>query len=285
MRHEESAVAKINLSLRVLGKREDGFHELETLMVGLAGVEDRLSFDLEPGSGGVELRCDVRGVPRDESNLVLRALRGFEAATGLEFHGSIDLHKAVPSGAGLGGGSSDAAATLRGLNLISGSSLGDDALCAMAAEIGSDVPFFIRAEPAWCRGRGEVMEAYEGELPMREVVLIKPGFEVASAWAYSRWAESVELPGVCYAEQAAPWGRAVNDLERPVFEKYLLLPEIKGWLAAREETEVAMMSGSGATVFATLEPGRDAGGLKAAAREEFGEDAWIAAATIASPSR
>jgi 4-diphosphocytidyl-2-C-methyl-D-erythritol kinase len=113
MRHEESAVAKINLSLRVLGKREDGFHELETLMVGLAGVEDRLQFDLELGSGGVELRCDVRGVPRDESNLVLRALRGFEAATGLEFHGLIDLHKAVPSGAGLGGGSSDAAATLR----------------------------------------------------------------------------------------------------------------------------------------------------------------------------
>lgn len=280
MRHEERAVAKINLSLRVLGKREDGFHELETLMVGLDGLADRLEFELEEGVGGVELRCDAEGVPLDESNLVMRALRGFEKSSGRVFTGCIDLHKSIPSGAGLGGGSSDAAATLRALNRIAGEPLTSGALCAIAGEIGSDVPFFLKGEPAWCRGRGEVMSRYAGELPGRDVLLIKPGFEVASGWAYSRWSDAAEIPGVCYSPQKAPWGVAVNDLERPVFEKHLSLAAIKSWLAVRAETEVAMMSGSGATVFATLVPGAGCEGLAAAAQSEFGDEAWIARAAI-----
>jgi len=280
MRHEEWAVAKINLSLRVLGKREDGFHELETLMVGLDGVRDRLEFELGEGAGGVVFSCEDATVPGGEGNLVLRALRGFEKSSGKVFTGRIDLHKSIPSGAGLGGGSSDAAATLRALNKIAGEPLGFEALCAIAAGIGSDVPFFLKSEPAWCRGRGEVMSRYEGALPRCEVVLIKPGFAVASGWAYSRWADAVEIPGVGYSPQQAPWGMAVNDLERPVFEKYLALAAIKNWLAERVETGVAMMSGSGATVFATLHSGAVGEDVVAAARREFGADIWIARAAI-----
>ncbi len=284
MRHVERAPAKINLSLRVVGKREDGYHEIETLMAPVDGLEDRLEFDLEEGDGEVVLNC--RGgeidVPSDGSNLVLRALGAFATATGRRFTGEVRLDKTIPCGAGLGGGSSDAAATLRALDQIAGTALPAGELRSVASEIGSDVPFFVGGEPAWCRGRGEEIAPLDGGVEPCELLLVKPAFGVSSAWAYSRWAESEEIPGVDYAPRDAPWGVAVNDLERPVFEKYLVLAAIKGWLAARAETGVALMSGSGATVFATLVEGADREALVAAARGEFGDDTWIGTAAIAA---
>ena len=280
MRHVEAAPAKINLSLRVLGKREDGFHEIETLMTAVDGVADGLGFDLEVREGDIELRCDDPELPTGPENLVLRAVSVFEQAADVRFAGQINLEKRIPSGAGLGGGSSDAAAVLRALDVIAGAGLGEGRLGELAAEIGSDVPFFIRGEPAWCRGRGEVIERYEGVVPRTSIVLAKPAFGVASAWAYQHWAGSAGLPGVDYASQAAPWGEAVNDLERPVFEKYLVLPTLKGWLGARAETELALMSGSGATVFATLRDGEGGDALLEDLRAEFGESTWAKVAAI-----
>ena len=285
MQHEERAPAKINLSLRVLGKRDDGFHELETLMVAVEGVEDELRFALGDGRGDVRLVCDDESVPTGEENLVLMALRGFERETGLRFEGESHWAKRIPHGAGLGGGSSDAAAVLRALNSISGADLDLAKLCELAAEIGSDVAFFVRGEPSICRGRGEVIEPLADALPAQRIILAKPAFAVPSGWAYSRWAESVELPGVDYAPQAASWGVAVNDLERPVFEKHLALAALKTWLQDASETGVALMSGSGSTVFATLGEGADGAALAERLGAEFGDSTWVKEAAIASPSR
>ncbi len=281
MKHVESAPPKINLSLRVLGRREDGFHEVETLMVPLRGIADRLAFDLEvspPERASVELACDDPALPTGEQNLVSRAVAAFSEAVGVGFRGEIQLEKRVPSGAGLGGGSSDAAATLRALNRMSEPRLSATRLSQVAAALGSDVPFFIDGLPAVCRGRGEQIARFPGPIPRTRVLLVKPGFGVASAWAYSRWADALPLPGVRYAAQHAPWGEAVNDLERPVFEKYLLLATLKRWMAARGESGVVLMSGSGATVFATLRKGLDGAAMSTALKAEFGDDLWCAEA-------
>jgi 4-diphosphocytidyl-2-C-methyl-D-erythritol kinase len=280
MRHVEAAPAKINLSLRVLRKREDGFHEIETAMAAVEGVADELNFDLELRGGEVTLSCDDPELPTGAENLVLKAVRAFEVAAGVNFTGNIQLTKRVPSGAGLGGGSSDAAATLRALDVLSRAELGAERLRELAGEIGSDVPFFIKAEPSWCRGRGEIIERFDGPLPRTAIVMAKPAFGVPSPWAYQRWATSTELDGIGYGAQAAPWGEAINDLERPVFEKFIVLATMKRWLRQRPETGVALMSGSGATVFATLLEGENGAALLEDLRADFGDSTWVSAAAI-----
>lgn len=280
MRHLERAAAKINLSLRVLGKREDGFHEIETLMALLDGVEDVLEFELKEGGGELLLECSDPELPTDGTNLVMKAARAFEEETGTSFEGRIRLKKSVPSGAGLGGGSADAAAVLRALNTLAGTGLGPERLQALAAGFGSDVPFFITGATAWCRGRGERIELSNESIPRTRLLLAKPAFGVASAWAYQQWASSQELASVDYAPQSAAWGSAVNDLERPVFEKYPILAELKGWLKEQPETSMAMMSGSGATVFAALEEGVDTAAIQERLLEMFGASTWTALAQI-----
>ena len=280
MTHVERAPAKINLSLRVLSRREDGFHEVETLMVALSGIEDLISFDLVEGTAGVQLACDDPTLPVGEDNLIMRALRLFCTRAGKEFCGEIALEKRIPSGAGLGGGSSDAAAALRALNEISGSGLALTDLRAIAGEIGADVAFFIGPEPSWCRGKGEVVTPFPGNIPDRQVLLLKPAFSVATAWAYSKWEQSGQLPGVDYAPQPSPWGDLCNDLERPVFAKHLVLAAMKSWLMDQPEAEFAMMSGSGATVFAILHEHSAAAALRERALTEFGAGCWSACARM-----
>lgn len=284
MTHVERAPAKINLSLRVLSRREDGFHEIETLMVVLCGVEDEISFALNEGHGDVKLSCDDPALPVGEDNLVLRALRVFSSRTGKEFCGDIAIKKRIPSGAGLGGGSSDAAATLRALNKVSESGLAVTDLRDIAGEIGADVAFFIKPEPALCKGKGEVVIPFAGEIPDREVFLLKPAFSVATAWAYSRWAQSGSLPGVDYSQQSSPWVDLRNDLERPVFGKHLVLAAMKSWLLDQPEVEFAMMSGSGATLFALPHANSDAACLRERALAEFGASSWDARARIGDGS-
>jgi len=183
------------------------------------------------------------------------------------------LMKAIPHGAGLGGGSSDAAATLRMLDQFYDTGLARERLLGMAAELGSDVPVFVEGRAAWCRGRGEIVEAAEFAegLP---VLLLKPGFGVPTPWAYKRWKESRPLKGVRYEGQDFPWGRLENDLERPVFEKYLVLAAMKEWLREQPETAGALMSGSGSTMFAVLRETGMGGRLAGRAREVFGRELW-----------
>lgn len=259
-----SAPAKINLSLVVTGKREDGFHELETLMVPVSGLADRLLFEPAESFGFV---CDQDGVPTDESNLVVKAVRAFERAAGIEVKYQITLEKEVPHGAGLGGGSSDAAFCLLGLNQLHGDPLAFEVLHELAADLGSDVPFFLYEAPCICRGRGDLIEPVE-PVGAFSVCLFKPGFGVSTPDAYQRWQSSRELPGIPYAAQSGPYGEMVNDLERPVFEKFIFLADFKRWLLGQAEVAVAQMSGSGSTMIAILKEGATGEDLIARAKAE-----------------
>lgn len=264
------APAKLNLSLRVLGKRDDGFHEIDTTMVKLPGLADQLDF---AQAAAFAFHCDDSGVPGDESNLVVKAVRAYENASGQACRFSITLKKAIPHGAGLGGGSSDAATTLLGLDQLHDAKLGKARLHELAASIGSDIPFFLDPEAARCSGRGEKIETVTAPPAMR-VLLLKPWFSVPTADAYARWSESKELPGVLYSAHDFGGVSIVNDLERPVFAKHRFLAELKQWLLARRETAAALLCGSGSTVFAVLNDDADAEALAKCARHELDPGLW-----------
>lgn len=263
------ARAKINLSLRIRGKRADGFHELESLFAPV-GLADSLTFE---DATAFRFTCDDRTLPTDDSNLAVRAARRFSERAGLPLRVSIHLEKRIPHGAGLGGGSSDAATVLRVLNERAGHPLSLPDLATIAGELGSDVPFFLQDSAALCRGRGEVVEPQPlaGPLPL---LLIKPPFPVPTPWAYQHWSGSHELPGVFYGPQPLGDMELINDLERPVFEKYLFLAALKTWLMAQPEVAGALMSGSGSTSLAVLRDRSSAAALERRTRDEFGEELW-----------
>lgn len=268
------APAKVNLSLRVLRRSDDGFHDIETLMVPIS-IFDTLEIERHSG-GGLQFTCSDAALPTDDENLAVHAARLFCGKSGYEPHISIALKKEIPHGAGLGGGSSDAAAVLLALDQIFETNLPRKELSQLAAELGSDVPFFIHQSAAWCRGRGEIVEPCT--MPSLPLLLIKPPFGVPTPWAYRNWRDSREIPAVRYASQPFAWGELVNDLERPVFEKHLQLAELKQWLLAQPETAGALMSGSGATVFAILREKSEGPALAQRVATEFGPNFWLAPA-------
>jgi len=272
---ELSSPAKINLWLRILGKRPDGFHEVETRLCKVA-VADTVAVTLHGAGQEVELTCSQPGIPLDESNLALRALRAFEARAGQAQSWSIHLEKRIPAGAGLGGGSSNAAAVLRAANELAGQPLSLEDLLEIGAGIGADVPcFLLDAVAADGTGRGEKVTPV-ADFPWRlPLVLIKPPFPIPTPWAYKRWAESQVLPGVPYQPQVCPWGEMANSLERPVFEKYRLLPALKTWLLEQDGVQAALMSGSGSTMFAVTTSVAQAEAIAEAARIFCGDTAWI----------
>lgn len=280
MRHLEFAPAKLNLWLKIHKKREDGFHEIETLMVPIATVKDELHFDLNLGAGKLIFECNDFSLESDRHNLVLQALRALQCEAGNGFHGKIRLVKKIPVGAGLGGGSSDAAATLRVVNKILECPLSSRSLHSLAAKIGSDVPFFLDGSPAICSGRGEKIQVLKDSVPAYSVVLVKPEFGVSSAWAYTKWATAEPLPEVSYVPQSTAWGAFYNDLELPVFQKYIGLANMKMWLLEQEESEIALMSGSGSTLYALCQHPDEADRLLDKIRVEFGPSVWTAISSI-----
>ena len=269
------APAKINLSFRILGPRDDGFHEIETLMAPIS-LYDELTLSGTDEQANVQFSCDDPSLPTGDDNLVVRAARLFFSSAGIDGSARIELRKRIPHGAGLGGGSSDAAAVLLGLNQLFGSGLEPHALAAMGAEIGSDVPFFVYQSAAVCRGRGELVApmALQQTLPL---LLMKPAFGVPTPWAYSRWKDSKELPGVTYAAWSFNGSDFVNHLERPVFEKHLFLARMKMWLVAQPEVGAALLSGSGSTVLAVLREASGAAGLADRAKAELDPELWTCA--------
>ena len=269
------APAKINLSFEIRGRREDGFHEIETLMVPVS-VFDRISIERTTASDrSIQFSCDDKSIPGGDANLVVRAARSFQAATGLSGGIRIRLEKSIPHGAGLGGGSSDAASTLRGLNELFGGVLGNADLSKLAAELGSDVPFFLAQSAATCRGRGEIVEPVPFATRLK-LLLLKPDFGVPTPWAYGRWKDAKELPGIDYTGQMFDGVRFINDLERPVFEKFVILARLKTWLRRQPEVAVALMSGSGSTIFAVLRDGADSEAISNRARMEVDPMLWTA---------
>lgn len=275
-----AAPAKINLSLRILGKRPDGFHELETLMLPI-GLTDTV--EVSHGTGhGITLTCNDPELSTGDDNLCVKAARAFLVATGLDHGIAITLLKRIPHGAGLGGGSSDAVAVLKGLNELFDHPLVHEELEQIAATLGSDVPFFLGDGPSWCRGRGEIIEPLKTNeaLPERKILLVKPPFPVPTAWAYKRYAELLGTTSKLPEETAQFLGiiPIINDLERPVFEKYLLLPVMKRWLRDQTGVESAFMTGSGSTMAAVIAPDapeETVVNLKEKISEQFGDSMWV----------
>src|ERR1700731_2186445 len=267
------APAKINLSLKILGRRNDGFHEIETLISPIS-LADKI--DIEPQSRWIDFSCDDPTLPGGDENLAVRAAKAFFEKTKIRGGIGIKLHKNIPHGAGLGGGSSDAAATLRALNQLFETNLSLEELAKLGSTIGSDVAFFLFESAAICKGRGEIVNPTKLNKKL-SILLLKPGFSVSSGWAYSRWQNSKEIPGISYQPQNFEGQSFVNGLERPVFEKFVFLAQLKAWLLKQAEVGAALMSGSGSTVFAVLRENADVDFVAKRAREELDREIWTCA--------
>lgn len=253
---EVSSPAKINLFLHVGAKRADGFHELETLFQTL-DLTDTLRFTIadEP-----RLTCDDPNIPTDARNLVTRAVTALRAEASFPQLG-VHIKKKIPAGGGLGGGSSNAAATLVAIRDHFSLPLSDNRLEKIAASLGSDVPFFVRGGLAYARGRGEELFDLEGGSAL-PVLLVLPGLHVSTPHAYgelARLRSSGSYPhgpeiGADAARQTLGAGvsayvnRFRNDLEDPVFAMYPQLAQWKGRLY-HVGADFALMSGSGSTLF------------------------------------
>ena len=261
------APAKINLSLRVQNKvREDGYHNVDILMAPI-DLYDTLDFH---NSRTTTIKCDTPGVPTDESNLVFKAVREFEKVYGRKAKQRITLTKRIPHGAGLGGGSSDAAFTLLAINEILGTNYELEELSTMAAALGSDVPYFLTPTICRCKGRGEIVTPVP-ELAgwSSPIVLLKPAFGVSTPTAYKGLTCSKRIKGISYGPQKVDDITLVNDLERPVFAKFPILARMKCWLLEQPGTRAALMSGSGSTMFALTETPEQAAEIAARAKAEL----------------
>ena len=274
------APAKINLSFQIKGRRADGFHEIETLMAPIS-LADRLMIEKTGDSEQIRFSCDDPSIPGGADNLVFRAAKLFRETANLGGGIAIALEKKIPHGAGLGGGSSDAASTLLGLNELFATDLSQEQLSNLAAQLGSDVPFFIARSAAVCQGRGEIVTPISLKAEFH-LLLLKPEFGVPTPWAYGRWRDSRELPGIDYGPQEFAAVRFANDLERPVFEKFVSLARLKSWLRQQPEVAVALMSGSGSTVFAVLRDEANGEELAARACAEFDPTLWTQSCTTQS---
>jgi 4-diphosphocytidyl-2-C-methyl-D-erythritol kinase len=252
---------------------------------------------LEPQSGSADtLACDHPEVPADASNLVLKAAAAFRQHPGTNtpfVH--FTLRKEVPAGAGLGGGSSDAAAALRGLNQLAACPLSRESLRACAAETGSDVPLFLEGAAVVMRGRGEVNEplpsAAREILRHRQLLVFKPPFGVPTAWAYRRLREKGPewyVPAASADELLARWLATPtwptlplgNNLENPVFQKYPALPVLLDELRRRHGLR-CHLSGSGSACFALLEADSPRLAIEQTIRDAWGPQAIIQACQLA----
>ena len=269
--------AKINLTLDILGLREDGYHEIATVMQSLA-LADTLT--LTQQKAGITLRVDLPGLEADERNLAHRAAALIMNECGVRGGVHIDIVKRIPVAAGLAGGSADAAATLRGMNELYALGLSDEDLCRLGAKLGSDIPFSIMGGTVLATGRGEIMQ-HLADFPATHVVLAKPSASVSTPWAYRSYdAHPPELhpDNAAFLEALTRGDRTrcielvcnvlepVTEAAHPVIGDYRTRMRAHGALCA-------MMSGSGPTVFGLFAEERAA----RAAAEDFrsGTDAAV----------
>ncbi|HUE37232.1 MAG TPA: 4-(cytidine 5'-diphospho)-2-C-methyl-D-erythritol kinase [Candidatus Acidoferrum sp.] len=281
---------KVNLLLNVLGRRADGFHELETVLQPV-NLCDEITF--ERAKNGIQLSCSEKSLPTGPDNLIFRAAENFFAAAGISGGVKIHLEKKIPLAAGLGGGSGNAATTLLALNELFGGALAVEKLSGVAASLGSDVPFFLQRKPALGVGRGERIQPLEHfpALKDRAILLIHPGFGISTPWAYKNLArfpaalngqngraqKLISLLQGNDAKMAAP--QFYNSLEAPAFEKFPILQLYEEFLFAGGAS-AALMSGSGSTTFAICEDVPAAESLADKFKSKFGANCWTAAVEI-----
>lgn len=290
------APAKLNLFLAITGRRSDGFHELVSVVSQL-DLGDTLT---ATPAAEWSLVCSDPTVPVDGTNLVLRAAGAFAAA--VEAGGravprfAFRLDKTTPAGAGLGGGSSDAVATLRLLNAATGSPLDHAGLAGLAARLGSDCPLFLHEGPVVMRGRGERIEPLAAEpasrLRGRRVLVFKPGFGVPTAWAYGQLAARAPgsyLPAAeaearlatwCARAGASPAELLYNNMEPAAGAKFLAIPALLERLQ-REFGLAVRMSGSGSACFALLPDAGPVAAIVERIRSSWGPSAFVREARLA----
>jgi len=278
------APAKVNLSLRIIGRRPDGYHLLDSLMAPVS-LYDEITVEVMSDRRGITVDCDDPTIPCDETNLAYKAAALLCREANLQVGVALSLRKHIPAGAGLGGGSSNAASVLKSLNTLFSLGLTEDRLCALATRLGADVPFFIPCRPMQVGGIGEVLT----EVPLSSVrwlVIVVPPFGVSTPWAYQRFDELFPTPphpgalpqgeggpliAWLMSRQAAgqwlPADLLVNDLEKSVLPQYPLIGQLKDHLL-HLGAEGALMSGSGSAVFGVFQNAAAAKQAQAILREQ-----------------
>jgi len=290
MHLEKKSPCKVNLLLNILGRRPDGFHELETVLHPV-NLFDEIHF--ERGGNGIQLACDEPTLPVDSKNLIHRAADAFLKTAKIPDGVRIRLEKKIPLAAGLGGGSGNAATTLLALNELFDRPLPTAKLTGLAAALGSDVPFFLQDRPALATGRGEKIEPLDSFTALRgkAFLLVYPGFGIATAWAYqslarfpaalnSRQSRAQKLVALLQAgDLRAASSEFYNSLEAPAFEKFPVLKLYEEFLRANGAL-AALMSGSGSTTFAIVETVAAGEALVEKFKSRFGNNSWTAVVPI-----
>jgi 4-diphosphocytidyl-2-C-methyl-D-erythritol kinase len=252
------AFAKINLGLKLLAKRPDGYHEIRTIYQTIA-LHDCLEISLSNREERIRLECDDPEIPCGSKNLVYRACELWRRATGYRGGVRARLEKSIPAGSGLGGASSDAAAALEGLERLTGDRLPQSRRFALAAQLGSDVPLFLLGGRVLGCGRGEVVYPLS-ELPPRKCLVVFPGFSISTTEAYRQAGlrlttqsklRSIKDVGAWPQFPLLDWGPAENDFERVAFARWPELARLKRHLI-RAGAEIASLTGSGSAIYAVF---------------------------------
>lgn len=273
-----SSPAKVNLFLKVLRKRKDGYHQILS-WIQLVDLEDRI--EIERTERGIKIACDHPGVPTGKSNLAYRAAQVFLMQSKIKSGVRIKLKKKIPVAAGLGGGSSNAASVLYGLNRLLGNQLSASKILSLARTLGSDVPFFLSFGSGLASGRGEIVRSIKLPLNYR-LVLVNPGFEVSTRWAYSKVKPGnifpqkvLKLKRVTFRQMLSIAREIGNDLESVVEQKY---PVIKLMVQKLYEQGAlhAAMTGSGPTVFGIFTDKAKALGAAKGLRQGNSWRTWVA---------
>lgn len=290
MRLEKKSPCKVNLVLNILGRRPDGFHELETVMQPVNVCDDMI---FERAGSALELTCSHPELPTDAKNLVHRAATAFLAAANITDGVRIRLQKNLPLAGGIGGGSANAAVTFTALNEMFGQPVSPEKLHELAAALGSDVPFFLQEKPALATGRGEKIRTLDNFPALRgkAFFLVHPGFGISTPWSYQNLARfprdlngepgrAEELVAKLRTNQwPAIADGFYNSLEAPAFDKFPVLKIYKEFLSENGAL-VSLMSGSGSTTFAIAENLSAAETLAEKFKSQFGDKGWMAVVEI-----
>lgn len=241
--------AKINLGLNVVRKRDDGYHDLETIFVPIS-LSDKIIFSQ---SNELKLQTNSDLLNRQGDNLILRAIKLLEEYSGKKIALNIFVEKNIPIGGGLGGGSSNAASTLKAVNKIFELGLSFQKLSELALQLGSDVPFFLNPVPSYAESRGEILFPLNIELPY-PILIVNPLIKIDTAWAFNKihlkkpkkkLKEIISIYAFDFSEMRE---YITNDFEEVVFKEYSEIKIIKDELY-RQGAEFALMSGTGSTVY------------------------------------
>lgn len=242
---------KINIGLRIVSKRPDSFHNIETVFYPV-GISDALEFVVsgDQGSGADKLQVTGYNVGKTDDNIIMKIITRLHRLSKFPYL-ALHLHKAIPAGAGLGGGSSDAAFLLKAVNKHYELGLDDRALKAIALETGSDCPFFLESIPSLASGKGEILTSLPDFLSGKYLVLLNPGISVNTAEAYANCVphETEKNPGSLVNLPVESWkDQVLNDFEEYVFRKHTLIADLKKDLYNKGAL-FSLMSGSGSSVY------------------------------------